>query len=1774
MLVSGTWGLGCYSAPLTFVLIQHGQHPQFLQVTILKSMSQNKEAAQFLSRIATLPNGPVSLDKVLQPSLDNEAELRKLFATDKGNARLSDIHVGLIDVFAAPSDIRTTRARVVKDDTDRDAQHIMALPSSLRREEGSPAMVENLEAFKKNWSIFTENSLSQLQADWSNVIAAGGSVQACLMPLPKAATGSKRAMRKYFHEKAFPSSDVDIFLYGLTVDEAERKIITIYEAVRDSIPWDVTCVRSKYTVSIHSQYPYRSIQIVLRLYSSPAEILAGFDVDAPCCAYDGDRVWANPRAIVSMMRQSNTVDMTRRSPSYEVRLAKYSSRGFEVYIPGLKRDEIDPTIYERAESHVQGLARLLAIEKLGTPEARSRYQLRRSLLRGRPINGRPSYVPGGHKYKGDLKVDAVFSGLEMSDYGAANLHIPYGPGWDARRIEKLVYKTDFGANTPYNPKNENRRLHRHYAFFGTVEECMEDCCGLCPEPENEDEHNLLDEDNSYIRGRIAFIKEDPGRQSISGSFHPIDEGEWSETAYVQATAKFFGAISQNDVLAVKQMIEDGEDLNRRDHVGRTPLHVAILSNSVDVGYVLIDAGARMTARLVGGRTSLHLAAQMGQVSLLKRMLERSAYNKEKAEEKRKMEEAAAAKETESDGYTPHRKPPAHKKKDEPTKDSYPLVDDSEEVPDILDISTHDWDFGLTTFGYSIISGSLEVVDALLAAGADPSFAAHAKNVNPLHPLALTIYTQDEERAAKIAERLVVAGAISSTADDYLFTIFHRIVDAGKTKIVALLLAHDPTAKEVLNSPAWYGFGLAFPVITTILTGDYATLSLLLAHGAKLVYSPEDISSAEEKEIRKGYLLQVPEYRARIYLPVETALSHCDEVISLLAALGADVDGPIMTTNTTFASCRFGLLQWASEALSLLSKSAPKLIRAPDGLPDSPAGDTWNQYRAYLATVLPYSQVEDIGSAGSRGHRMPRNNVRTLGKEYAAAAKDYFTFVESVLRAHGATIPEASTSERLATGPIGTQMPAPPQESGYIRHGRDRTTPVPVRLKVFYDGLYEACWKGDNASIRELCLPRQVAEGEEPIQIVVQTTAPSDSVGSLIGWTPFLVALHRRHWGTARLVLAIAIAQYQPPGTDIGATTRAILYDDSDSDDGEGHHDPDNDHSEPKPIDFTDIAARPSSVRTEVPPKKLLELQAVLFQAGLKRVSCNPLQKAIVEDDFEAFIHTLDIYEFAGAATWPDSGAYDFAVALDRPDMLDELIRRSGLGIPIPSDAAKGSGADSKKTPEERVYVGLKVGGKRRADIAKHKQTQRKALIYKYDSLRSAIGSGATKVVGYLAGPRPIAAFTHYAETHGDDIAQYLKSIDDLGAVLPDLLGWKPDELNESPLLCAVIDDRIDVLKQLFELKPNLMEEALHLRVRFVGFNALLAAAYYCSGTEIVDFLLEKGCDPRERDSRGWNIYHLACLSANHKRVKFVEYLLKTLPEELTHELLVQTSREAVNTPLMLAVKRRNAATARVILEFGADPGVHLIRDADWSTPLHVAVQNGDTVLAEVLLKYGPTQLLYTENSAGQTPLDIANMKSLPRETGPIGLPRLNNLVMNIEYHLSIPRKAPPFEIEKQRIEIPKLRAMLDTLLANGRLVHGTKLTTELLAFASRMEERLVIETARKTAIEEAKLDPIEPQGSTVRTYLALRDAAAACPGIRQLVHLADMQRSVQRNLARKIEGTPVRWGERSLVTGEEDEETDPEEQRIAELKARSLFARGSRSISDPKHVDLYDEDKL
>ena len=226
-----------------------------------------------------------------------------------------------------------------------------------------------------------------------------------------------------------------------------------------------------------------------------------------------------------------------------------------------------------------------------------------------------------------------------------------------------------------------------------------------------------------------------------------------------------------------------------------------------------------------------------------------------------------------------------------------------------------------------------------------------------------------------------------------------------------------------------------------------------------------------------------DYRSSIHLPIETALAQYDEVISLLATLGAEVEIPIKGTKAIHLRQPLSLLQCISEAMSsLASKTAPEPI--PGNFPDSPAGDSWSQYRAYLSTVLPHCKFEEIGYASSLLlSPLSTDTLPTPDEGHDSAEKHYLAFAESVLRAHGATLPDGTSTS--ATAGMGTWTPITSMESGYMG---ETNVPVLLHMKVFYDELFEACWNGDNASIRELCLPKQVAEGKEPIPIAVRTTS--------------------------------------------------------------------------------------------------------------------------------------------------------------------------------------------------------------------------------------------------------------------------------------------------------------------------------------------------------------------------------------------------------------------------------------------------------------------------------------------------------------------------------------------------------------------------------------------------------------------------------------------------------------------------------------------------------------
>ena len=218
--------------------------------------------------IAAHPEIPMV--ELMKPYRKYEAELRAAFAQDRGNPALEDPHLNVLALFNEDTKLITTRARDLDAETQEEKErYIMPLPDDKRRPDGSPAVVRTLKEFQNNFNVFSESSL--IDMNWDNVVAAGSSVVNCLLPVPPEFNTTKRKLREYYHEKFCPASDVDLFLYGLNHNEAIEKIKEIERAIRDAILTEVTVVRTKYAITIASQYPTRHVQVcALAPYGGPA----------------------------------------------------------------------------------------------------------------------------------------------------------------------------------------------------------------------------------------------------------------------------------------------------------------------------------------------------------------------------------------------------------------------------------------------------------------------------------------------------------------------------------------------------------------------------------------------------------------------------------------------------------------------------------------------------------------------------------------------------------------------------------------------------------------------------------------------------------------------------------------------------------------------------------------------------------------------------------------------------------------------------------------------------------------------------------------------------------------------------------------------------------------------------------------------------------------------------------------------------------------------------------------------------------------------------------------------------------------------------------------------------------------------------------------------------------------------------------------------------------------------------------------------------------------
>eukprot|EP00923_Selenidium_pygospionis_P012972 GHVN01022355.1.p1 GENE.GHVN01022355.1~~GHVN01022355.1.p1 ORF type:complete len:557 (+),score=111.80 GHVN01022355.1:152-1822(+) len=165
--------------------------------------------------------------------------------------------------------------------------------------------------------------------------------------------------------------DIDIFLYGLKPEDADKRLCALVKDIIASckaakedqwksqngmIPMNQGARKRPPHLQFGMQQPQQTVhnfevklirnknglslfvgcqlyQIIFRLYKTKSEILHGFDIGSSAVGFDGQDVYFTSLAKFSYEFMANIVDTSRRSTTYETRLEKYFDRGFSLILP-------------------------------------------------------------------------------------------------------------------------------------------------------------------------------------------------------------------------------------------------------------------------------------------------------------------------------------------------------------------------------------------------------------------------------------------------------------------------------------------------------------------------------------------------------------------------------------------------------------------------------------------------------------------------------------------------------------------------------------------------------------------------------------------------------------------------------------------------------------------------------------------------------------------------------------------------------------------------------------------------------------------------------------------------------------------------------------------------------------------------------------------------------------------------------------------------------------------------------------------------------------------------------------------------------------------------------------------------------------------------------------------------------------------------------------------------------------------------------------------------
>ena len=376
------------------------------------------------------------------------------------------------------------------------------------------------------------------------------------------------------------------------------------------------------------------------------------------------------------------------------------------------------------------------------------------------------------------------------------------------------------------------------------------------------------------------------------------------------------AISKGNEKCILQYIENGSDLNMKDHKGLTPLLLALKHNQLEIAKILIKHGADIELANKGGRTPLHFAIELGSIELTKAILERNANIN--AKDKKGMTplhyasafdfdnpdmaqlliaNGANLKEVSDLGTTPlHlaagkgfvniarfllQKGSDINAKDKKGFSALHYASDSTEKQNMVQFLIDNGanlkevsHLGITPLHLAVNSVLVNIARLLLEKGSDAN-AKDSKHLGPLHFAIEDVLEENDEQYAKIKDLVSLLINYGAKVDKTALTM---VVKKGTPEVCEILFSKLENAKETINKDHSSLLHLA------LKSRFYKILQILIDYGG-------DVNSKD----KKGFTL----LHKALLKDEEAEETEEDITIEILAKNGANLNIKTKSGKTAF-----------------------------------------------------------------------------------------------------------------------------------------------------------------------------------------------------------------------------------------------------------------------------------------------------------------------------------------------------------------------------------------------------------------------------------------------------------------------------------------------------------------------------------------------------------------------------------------------------------------------------------------------------------------------------------------------------------------------------------------------------------------------------------------------------------------------------------------------------------------------------------------------------------